>query len=190
MSGFDKKQKATVSVAVITSFITTFTGSALNLSIPALNQEFAVSAAAIGWIVTGYMLTLAVLTVPFGRIADLTSRKKILETGIFIFMVCAVLAAFSWKLWILLALRIMQGVGAAMIFSTNHAILISAFPESERGKVLGYALASTYVGLAAGPVIGGVINHYLGWRFIFAFIAAVSFVSWFTAWRKLPEKSE
>ena len=107
MSGFDKKQKATVSVAVITSFITTFTGSALNLSIPALNQEFAVSAAAIGWIVTGYMLTLAVLTVPFGRIADLTSRKKILETGIFIFMVCAVLAAFSWKLWILLALRIM-----------------------------------------------------------------------------------
>ncbi len=76
MSGFDKKQKATVSVAVITSFITTFTGSALNLSIPALNQEFAVSAAAIGWIVTGYMLTLAVLTVPFGRIADLTSRKR------------------------------------------------------------------------------------------------------------------
>ena len=53
MSGFDKKQKATVSVAVITSFITTFTGSALNLSIPVLNQEFAVSAAAIGWIVTG-----------------------------------------------------------------------------------------------------------------------------------------
>ena len=115
MSGFDKKQKATVSVAVITSFITTFTGSALNLSIPALNQEFAVSAAAIGWIVTGYMLTLAVLTVPFGRIADLTSRKKILETGIFIFMVCAVLAAFSWKLWILLALRIMQGVGAGHV---------------------------------------------------------------------------
>lgn len=190
MSGFDKKQKATVSVAVITSFITTFTGSALNLSIPALNQEFAVSAAAIGWIVTGYMLTLAVLTVPFGRIADLTSRKKILETGIFIFMVCAVLAAFSWKLWILLALRIMQGVGAAMIFSTNHAILISAFPESERGKVLGYALASTYVGLAAGPVIGGVINHYLGWRFIFVFIAAVSFVSWITAWKRLPDKED
>ncbi len=189
MRNFDKKQKATVYVAVITSFITTFTGSALNLSIPALNQEFAVSAAAIGWIVTGYMLTLAVLTVPFGRIADLTSRKKILETGIFIFMVCAVLAAFSWKLWILIALRTVQGAGAAMIFSTNHAILISAFPENERGRVLGYALASTYVGLAAGPVIGGVINYYQGWRFIFVFIAAVSFVSWLAAWRKLPDDS-
>lgn len=188
MSGFDKKQKATVSVAVITSFITTFTGSALNLSIPALNQEFAVSAAAIGWIVTGYMLTLAVLTVPFGRIADLTSRKKILETGIFIFMACAALAAFSWKLWILLVLRVMQGAGAAMIFSTNHAILISAFPESQRGRILGYALASTYVGLAAGPVIGGVINHYLGWRFIFTFIAAVSFISWLMAWKRLTER--
>ena len=125
MSGFDKKQKATVSVAVITSFITTFTGSALNLSIPALNQEFAVSAAAIGWIVTGYMLTLAVLTVPFGRIADLTSRKKILETGIFIFMVCAVLAAFSWKLWILLALRIMQGAIAG-------TMLYASMPEKKR----------------------------------------------------------
>ena len=88
MSGFDKKQKATVSVAVITSFITTFTGSALNLSIPALNQEFAVSAAAIGWIVTGYMLTLAVLTVPFGRIADLISRKRYLKP-VYSYLWCA-----------------------------------------------------------------------------------------------------
>lgn len=188
MSKFDKNQKATITVAVITSFITTFTGSALNLSIPTLNSEFGVSAAAIGWIVTGYMLTVAVMTVPFGRIADITSRKKILETGIFTFMICAVFAVFSWKMWILLILRIMQGVGAAMIFSTNHAILISAFPGSERGRVLGYALASTYVGLAAGPVIGGIINHYLGWRFIFVFIAAVSFVAWISACKKLPAK--
>lgn len=190
MDTFDKKQKATVSVAVITSFITTFTGSALNLSIPDLNQEFAVSAAAIGWIVTGYMLTLAVFTVPFGRIADLTSRKKVLETGIFVFMVCAALAAFSRRLWILLTLRILQGAGAAMIFSTNHAILVTAFPQSKRGRVLGYALASTYVGLAAGPVIGGVINYYVGWRFIFAFIAAVSLVSWVFAWRRLLEQKQ
>lgn len=187
MNAFNNSRKAIVSVAVITSFITTFTGSALNLSIPDLNQEFAVSAAVIGWIVTGYMLALAVLTVPFGRIADLTSRKKVLETGIFIFMACAALAAFSWKLWILLALRILQGAGAAMIFSTNHAILVSAFPGNKRGRVLGYALASTYVGLAGGPVIGGIINYYMGWRFIFAFIAAVSFVSWIFAWRRLPE---
>lgn len=180
------KQLATISVVIITAFITTFTGSALNLSIPAIGHEYHASATFIGWIVTGYILASAVLSVPFGRIADLTGRKRILVTGIFIFTLCSVASAFAWSIAALLCFRVLQGIGAAMIFSTNTAVLISAFPPDKRGKVLGYSIAATYIGLSAGPVAGGFLNHYFGWRSIFIVTAAVSFIVFFIAAKKLP----
>lgn len=180
-------QLATIFVVVITSFITTFTGSALNLSVPAIGNEFHTSATFIGWIVTGYILAVAVLSVPFGRMADLTGRKRILVTGILIFSICSGGAAFAWSIYVLLFIRVIQGIGAAMIFSTNTAILISAFPPEKRGKVLGYSIASTYVGLSAGPVIGGILNHYLGWRSIFIATFAVSVLAFLIAAKKLPK---
>lgn len=74
-----------------------------------------------------------------------------------------------------------------MVFSTNTAVLISAFPGKDRGKVLGYSIASTYVGLSAGPVIGGFLNHNLGWRSIFALTALIGIVVLIIAWSKLPK---
>lgn len=186
MSQNTSQQKYTLFIVIITAFITTFTGSALNLSIPDIGRDFQASAITIGWIVTGYLLTSAVLSVPFGRIADLTGRKRVLISGILIFAICAGLSAFSQSIGMLLLYRILQGIGAAMIFSTNIAVLISAFSPEKRGKVLGYSIASTYIGLSAGPVVGGFLNHTFGWRSIFLIIFAFSLLVFVTAWRKLP----
>lgn len=179
-------QLSTLLVAIITSFITTFTGSALNLSIPAIGNEFHAGAASVGWIVTGYILAAAVLSVPFGRLADLTERKRILVTGILTFALCSGGSAFVQSMGMLILLRTLQGVGGAMIFSTNIAVLISAFPPEKRGKVLGYSIASTYIGLSAGPVVGGIMNHYLGWRSIFILTFVISAVVFVVAVKKLP----
>ena len=179
-------QFLTILVVIITAFITTFTGSALNLSIPAIGGEFNASAVMVGWIVNGYILAAAVFAVPFGRLADMTGRKRILVTGIFIFALCAGGASFVRSMGILLLLRIVQGIGAAMIFSTNTAVLISAFSPEKRGKVLGYSIASTYIGLSAGPVVGGFLNHYLGWRSIFIVTFVISILVFFIAVKKLP----
>ncbi len=179
-------QLATIIVVIITAFITTFTGSALNLSIPAMGSEFHASATLVGWIVTGYILTAAVLSVPFGRLADLTGRKRILVIGILIFAFCSGGAAFSKNMMMLLSFRIIQGIGAAMIFSTNTAVLVSAFDPEKRGKVLGYSIASTYIGLSAGPVAGGILNHYFGWRSILLLTFAISITVFFIAALKLP----
>ena len=73
-----------------------------------------------------------------------------------------------------------------MIFSTNTAILVDAFPGDQRGRVLGYSLASTYVGLSAGPVVGGLLNHNLGWQSIFVLTGTLGAVAFFTALLKLP----
>ena len=164
-----KKGRITIFTVVITAFITTFTGSALNLSIPNIGEEMGASAGFVGWLITGYTLAVAAFSVPMGRLADITCRKRVLVWGIIIFEASCLAAVFSVSMEMLLAVRILQGIGASMIFSTNTAVLISAFPEKLRGKVLGYSLASTYVGLSAGPVVGGFLNHNLGWRSIFVF---------------------
>lgn len=179
-------RRAVITVVVITAFITTFTGSALNLSIPDIGSQFGVSAGRMGWLVSGYTLSVAAFSVPFGRLADITSRRNVLIAGIALFVACCIAALLSGSMAMLLISRVMQGVGAAMIFSTNTAVLISAFPGEQRGRALGYSLASTYVGLSAGPVIGGALNHNFGWRSIFVFIGILGVVALAAALMKLP----
>lgn len=184
------QQKVVVIVVIITAFITTFTGSALNLSIPDIGEEFGVSANFVGWLVTGYTLAVAAFSVPIGRLADITCRKTVLVTGLVIFVACCIAAVFSMSMAMLLCVRIVQGIGAAMIFSTNTAILIGAFPGNMRGRVLGYSLASTYVGLSAGPVVGGFLNHNLGWKSIFILTGILGALAFFIALFKLPKERE
>ena len=184
-----KEQKNILMAAVITSFITTFMGSALNLSIPAMEKEFNESAQNIGWVITVYMLVCACLAVTFGKLADLLGRKRILRTGTLIFAAASAAAVLSRSMPVLLVFRGIQGIGASMIFSTNIAALTAAFAERERGKALGYATCATYVGLSLGPALGGVLNHNFGWRSIFIVTAGISAIAfYFAAFQLSPEK--
>ena len=182
-------QKATICVVIITAFITTFTGSALNLSIPDIGSEFGVSAGAVGWLITGYTLAVAAFSVPFGRMADITCRKTVLVTGIAVFAACCTAAVFSVSIIMLMAARIVQGIGAAMIFSTNTAVLIDAFSENERGRVLGYSLAATYAGLSVGPVAGGFLNQHFGWQSIFILTGILGAAALVTAALMIPKET-
>lgn len=191
--GMEKKhytpeQRTTLFVSVVTAFITTFMGSALNLSVPDIEKDFGVSAAEVGWVVTIYMLTCAALAVPFGRLADMFQRRRILWIGILIFGLSSAAAVISPDMRMLLAFRLGQGVGASMIFSTNIAILVGAFDGGMRGRVLGYSTSATYVGLSAGPVLGGLLNHNFGWRSVFIAAAAVSAVAFYGALKRLPSE--
>jgi len=179
---------AVILVVVITAFITTFTGSALNLSIPDISKEFTLTASVSGWIITGYTLAVTFCSIPAGRLADIKSKKTVLAAGLVIFTSCCIAAVFCMSGIILIVLRLLQGVGAAMIFSTNTAILTENFPQEERGKVLGYSLAATYAGQSAGPVLGGVLNYNLGWKSIFIFTEFFSAVSLVATIFKLKSK--
>ena len=185
-----KGQKATIFVSVLTSYITTFTSSALNLSVPDIGTQFHISAALTGWIVTGYILSSSAFSVPFGRLADLAGRKRILIGGIGIFALSSFACCFAGSFGVLLALRILQGLGAAMIFSTNIAMLVGAFPPERQGGVLGLSTASTYIGLSSGPVIGGILNHQAGWHSVFLATALLSGVVFFAAVKLLPEEKK
>lgn len=183
-------QKHTLAVALTTSFITTFMGSALNLAIPNIEGEFDSGAAAMGWIIVAYILSVSAFGVPFGRIADIYGRRKLLILGIGIFCISSLTASFSVNVEMLIIFRIMQGISASMIFSTNNAILIAAFPAGEMGSVLGKNLASTYFGLSIGPVLGGILNESFGWRSIFLVTAFIAFLGFLNAIFGLPKLDE
>lgn len=185
--GFGGLRSHTVIIVVLTSFATAFTGSSLNLSIPSIAFDYGVSASLVGWMVTAYALAVAAFAVPFGRIADITSRKMVLIIGMAGFSFCCGLSAVAPSFTVLLALRFLQGAFAAMVFSTNTAIIISAFPPQMRGKAIGYNLGGVYVGLSSGPVIGGVMNTQLGWRSIFLFTACLVLAAFILAAARLPK---
>jgi EmrB/QacA subfamily drug resistance transporter len=151
----------------MSSFVTPFMGSAVNIALPSIGQEFGMDAVLLAWVTTSYLLAGTVFLLPFGRFADIYGRQKIFTYGIIIFTASSVLSALSISAVMLIAFRALQGIGGAMIFGTNVAILTSVFPAQERGKVLGINVAAVYLGLSLGPFLGGLLTQYAGWRSIF-----------------------
>jgi len=164
-----KNDQAVLLVVCMTSFITPFLASSVNVALPSINTDFAIpDQALLGWIVTGFLLSAAVFVVPFGRIADMRGRKKMFVSGLLIIVVSSFFCSISTTELMLIASRVIEGVGSAMIFGTGIAILTSAFPAKHRGNVLGINVAIVYVGSSSGPFLGGIITQYAGWRFIYA----------------------
>jgi EmrB/QacA subfamily drug resistance transporter len=154
-------------IAVMTSFLTPFMGSSINIALPAIGTEFSMDAVSMSWVVSVYLLSSAVFLLPIGRIADIYGRRKILLLGIIAFTLFSFLLAVTTSSLLLIILRALQGLGSAMIFGTGVAILTSAFPARERGRALGINVASVYLGLSLGPFLGGILTESLGWRSIF-----------------------
>lgn len=123
------RKRAAIFVGISTSFITTFSGSALNLAIPDMGTYFNMGAASVGWLITIYTLIVAAFSVPFGKLADSTGRRRILIIGILVFGITSIIAVFAPNAATMLLIRVIQAFGAAMIFSTNMPIAISCFPE-------------------------------------------------------------
>jgi MFS family permease len=142
-------------------------GSAMNIALPMIGRDYNLSAVALNWIVTSYILTAAVCLVPGGRLADMYGRLKIFRLGIFLFTIFSFAAAFAPNVGLLIAFRVLQAMGASLIFGTGMAILISVYPPQERGKVLGINIAAVYTGLSAGPFLGGILCQAWGWHSIF-----------------------
>lgn len=164
----NKTSKNTVLiVAAMSTFLVTFMGSSVTIALPVISAELEIDAVMLSWVSTAYLLATAVCLLPFGRLADIYGRKRILTLGIFTFTIAAVFLSFVSSAQTLIALRVVQGVGSAMIATSAVAIITSVFPAKERGKALGISVATTYLGLSLGPVLGGVITQNLGWRSIF-----------------------
>ncbi|MGF7119254.1 MFS transporter [Methanobacterium oryzae] len=157
-------------IATIATFLTPFMGTSLIVALPTISNELTVNAILLSWITTAYFLTSAMFAVPLGKIADIYGMKKIFTYGIIILTIATYLAAISPTAEFLIITRVFQGLASAMIFVTGLAIITSVFPQEERGKAIGLNITAGYIGLVMGPVLGGFLTQYLGWRSIFYLI--------------------
>ncbi len=172
-------------VTTIGSFLTPFMGSTINIALPAMGREFNMNALMLSWVPTSYLLAAAMSLVPIGRIADIIGRQKIFFYGIITFGLFSLFGGLTDNLLIFMVCRVIQGIGGAMIFGTSVAILTSAFPANQRGKVLGINVAGVYLGLSLGPFLGGLLTQQLGWRSIFYVNACLGTLMLFLTWRFL-----
>ena len=181
-------RRVTLIVAAMASFLTPFMGSATNIALPPIGREFEVDAIILGWIATSYLLAAGILSVPFGRIADIKGRKRIFIIGLLVYSFGSLLSGIAPSAESLIVFRILQGVGGAMIFATAVAIITSVFPPKERGKAIGVNTAAVYIGLTLGPFLGGFLTQNFGWRSVFLINFPIGILALFLALWKLKDE--
>lgn len=156
-----------VIITTLSSFNTGFMGSAINIALPVIGMEFNASAISVSWISTAFLLTTAITLLPFGKFSDIYGRAKFFKLGVMIFAVSSLVCGLSSNTVLMIAFRSLQGVGSSMISTTAITILVSIFPITSRGKMIGINTTGVYLGLSSGPFLGGLILQYIGWRYIF-----------------------
>ena len=148
-------------------FVSVMDQTGLTLAIPRIAEKFDATIPTVQWVVLGYILVISSLMLPMGRAADIIGRKRVYMVGFSIFTVGGVLAGVSPSLGAVIAMKMFQGIGTAMVQATSMAIVTSTFPAEERGKAIGMLTTVVGVGAMAGPVIGGFVVGSFGWRSIF-----------------------
>ena len=156
-------------VASITTgtFMANVDAAAVTVALPTMAREFDVGLDALQWVITGYFLTVTAVLPVSGRLADMAGRKRILNTGLAIFVIASLLVALAPTFALLTAARVLQGVGASMFMATIMATAVTTFPPGERGRVLGLLTSVVAAGTVVGPGLGGVLTEAFGWRSIF-----------------------
>lgn len=160
-------------IAILGAFIGPYTGSSVNVALPAIGRELGMSTTQLGWVQLAYLLATAMCILPIGRMADLLGRKRVLFYGTASFMAMSLLCSLSASAGLLILSRVLQGICGAAIAVSIVAMVSSAFPPGERGRVLGLTAAATYTGLSVGPFLGGILTSQLGWRSVFWVIIPV-----------------
>ncbi len=148
-------------------FMTMLDGTIVNISIPSIMRDFNASVSSISWVLDAYLLTMAVLILTMGRLADQFGRKLMYGVGLSIFTLGSLLCALSMNVGWLIGSRVFQAVGGAIMIPCTMAIMTASFPAEKRGAAMGIWAAIGVSAAAVGPSLGGVIVEHLNWNWVF-----------------------
>ncbi|HEV7922253.1 MAG TPA: MFS transporter [Thermoanaerobaculia bacterium] len=170
----------------IGTFMSALDGSVVNVVLPLLREQLRTDVATIEWVATVYLLVVSALLLGVGRAGDLYGQKRLYIGGFVLFVAGSATCGLARGVGMLIAMRGLQAVGAAMLFASGPAILTRAFPPERRGRALGALATFTYLGLTVGPALGGWLAHAYGWRSVFYINIPIGLIGIVMAWRALP----
>ena len=176
-----------VGVVSIGAFMGQVDASIAQLLLPSLERAFGTSLSSVSWVAVAYLLTMAALMPIFGRLADMLGHKLLYTAGFVVFVVGSALCGFAPDLPILIAARVLQAIGGALLSANSVAIVVAAAGPKERGRGVGIQAAAQAVGLCAGPVIGGILLSTLGWQWVFWINVPFGIVGAIAGWLILPQ---
>lgn len=160
--------------------------SSANVGLPTMAQAFGATFQDVQWIVLAYLLVITTLIVSVGRLGDIVGRRRLLLAGLGLFTAASVLCGLAPSLWLLIAARAAQGIGAAVMMALTMALVGETVPKAQTGRAMGLLGAMSAVGTALGPSLGGVLIAGLGWRSIFLVNLPLGLLAVYFAHRHLP----
>jgi EmrB/QacA subfamily drug resistance transporter len=172
---------AVLAIAAAGNFLAGSDFSIVVIAFPELTRTFASSTSTVVWVSLAFQLTSLGLVLPMGRLGDTFGKKKIYAIGLLIYAFGLLAGAVSPGVAALIGARAIQGVGSSMTAALSVALVVMAFPPSERGKAIGTLAAVAGVGLMTGPALGGLILDALGWRAIFYLRVPLAVLGFFLA---------
>lgn len=158
-------------------FMSTLSMGMVNVALPTIGDEFDAPLGLVQWVVLGYILSITSLLLPMGRLADMVGRKRVFLGGYAVFTLSSLLCGVAPTLALLIAARVLQGVGGAMMQANMGALIATAFPAAERGRAMGMTNTIVMSGALTGPAVGGALTQYLGWPWTFFLVVPLGVVS-------------
>jgi len=156
--------------------------TAVNLIIAPLSRSLHISLANSQWVITAYLLTFSGLVVACGRLGDIIGHKKMLITGVVIFIVASLIGGFAHNAWEIITCRILQGISAAVMWPSTTAIAFKAFPKHQKGVAVGALISVTGFSVSIGPTLGGYFATALSWRWVFLFNVPIGLIIIVLSW--------
>jgi EmrB/QacA subfamily drug resistance transporter len=156
-----------LTACILASSMAFIDGSALTVALPKLRAYFGADLASIQWVLNGYVLALASLTLVGGALADVYGKARMLSIGCVLFGLSSIACAFAPSAAWLIAARVVQGIAAALLTPASLALIGATYPREERNRAIGVWAAASALTTAGGPVLGGWLTETFGWQFVF-----------------------
>lgn len=157
----------------------------VTIALPAISRGLGSGVSLLGWVITGYVLASAALVLQSGKLGDLHGKKRVYLLGFSLFGAASAVCGVSPNALVLIAFRVVQGVGASLIAATSIPLIFASFPPAERGQAVGINSVAYAVGAVAGPLAGGLLTQ-IDWRLIFYVNVPIAAIAVLVGQRRIP----
>ncbi|MEE1117823.1 MFS transporter [Methanosphaera sp.] len=164
---YSTEEKYIIATGSLATVIVAFLLNAAPVALPSIAKSFAMNNILQNWVDTIYLLSIAVFSIPCGKICQKYGLNKILKVGIIFFLIGTLGTALSLNASMLLLFRVVLGIGSALLNVSSIALIVEAMPNEKKGPALGIAVAAVYIGIALSPILGGSLIFNFGWQSLF-----------------------